>query len=62
MDIEPLLVTFKDYCDLLGIRPTKGHELLNNGEIQNVLRLWAPQGLHGFNSELCPRSCEHVLI
>lgn len=37
MDLEPLLVNFKDYCDLLGIRPTKGHELINSGEIESVL-------------------------
>jgi hypothetical protein len=38
MDIDPLLVTFTTYCNLLGIRPTKGHELLNNGEIESVLQ------------------------
>ncbi len=37
MDIEPLLVSFQTYCNMLGIRATKGHELINNGEIESVL-------------------------
>jgi hypothetical protein len=37
MGIEPLLAPFLDYCDALGIKPTKGHELINSGEIESVL-------------------------